>query len=130
MERPEGSSDFVTESRSPALTERPIPVADIQDSKRLLPSSDETEGLIPIQSPMLGTFYRAPKPGAPPFVEVGQRVSEEDTLCIIEVMKLFSTIKAGVKGRIVRICAEDGQLVEFKQTLFWVEPVADEGSPG
>jgi len=130
MERPEGSSDFVTESRSPALTERPIPVADIQDSTRLLSSSDATEGLIPIQSPMLGTFYRAPKPGAPPFVEAGQRVSEDDTLCIIEVMKLFSTIKARVKGRIVRICAEDGQLVEFKQILFWVEPVADEGSPG
>jgi acetyl-CoA carboxylase biotin carboxyl carrier protein len=61
---------------------------------------------------------------------VGQWVSEEDTLCIIEVMKLFSTIKAGVRGRVVRICAEDGQMVEFKQTLFLVASVADEGHPG
>jgi len=62
-------------------------------------------------------------------VEVGQWVSEEDTVCIIEVMKLFSTIKAGVRGRIVRIGAEDGQMVEFNQTLFWVEAAADEGPP-
>ena len=129
-ERREGSADFVTESRSPAFAEEPVSVAGTQAEKPSPSSADETEGLMPIQSPMLGTFYRAPKPGAPPFVEAGQRVSEEDTLCIIEVMKLFSTIKAGVKGRIVRICAEDGQLVEFKQTLFWVEPVADEGGPG
>ena len=130
MERPEGSSDFVTESRPPAFAERPVPVAGTQADKASASSAGETEGLMPIRSPMLGTFYKAPKPGAPPFVEVGQWVSEEDTLCIIEVMKLFSTIKAGVRGRIVRICAEDGQMVESKQTLFLVEPVADEGHPG
>ena len=78
---------------------------------------------------MLGTFYRAPKPGAPPFVEVGQWVSEEDTVCIIEVMKLFSTIKAGVRGRIERISAEDGQMVEFHQALFWVDAAAEEAHP-
>jgi len=129
-ERREGSADFVSESRSPAFAERPVSVADTQPDKASASSADETEGLMPIQSPMLGTFYKAPKPGAPPFVEVGQLVSEEDTLCIIEVMKLFSTIKAGVRGRVVRICAEDGQMVEFKQTLFLVESVADEGHPG
>jgi acetyl-CoA carboxylase biotin carboxyl carrier protein len=81
----------------------------------------DQEGLIPIKSPMLGTFYRAPKPGAPPFVEVGQVVSENDTVCIIEVMKLFNTIKAGIRGRIAQICAENAQMVEFQQTLFLVE---------
>jgi acetyl-CoA carboxylase biotin carboxyl carrier protein len=129
-ERREGSAGFVTESRSPAFAERTVSIADSQTDKASASSADATEGLIPIQSPMLGTFYKAPKPGAPPFVEVGQWVSEEDTLCIIEVMKLFSTIKAGVRGRVVRICAEDGQMVEFKQTLFLVESVADEGHPG
>jgi acetyl-CoA carboxylase biotin carboxyl carrier protein len=129
-ERREGAAGFVTELRSPVFAERPVSVADTQADKASASSADETEGLIPIQSPMLGTFYKAPKPGAPPFVEVGQWVSEEDTLCIIEVMKLFSTIKAGVRGRVVRICAEDGQMVEFKQTLFLVESVADEGHPG
>jgi acetyl-CoA carboxylase biotin carboxyl carrier protein len=129
-ERGEGSAGFVTESRLPAFAERPVSVADTQADKASASSAAETEGLMPIQSPMLGTFYKAPKPGAPPFVEVGQLVSEEDTLCIIEVMKLFSTIKAGVRGRVVRICAEDGQMVEFKQTLFMVESVADEGHPG
>ena len=129
-ERREGSAGFVAESRSPAFAERPVSVADTQADKASASSADETEGLTPIQSPMLGTFYKAPKPGAPPFVEVGQWVSEEDTLCIIEVMKLFSTIKAGVRGRVVRICVEDGQMVEFKQTLFLVASVADEGHPG
>jgi acetyl-CoA carboxylase biotin carboxyl carrier protein len=85
------------------------------------PVSLDQEGLTPIKSPMLGTFYRAPKPGSPPFVEVGQVVSEDDTVCIIEVMKLFNTIKAGIRGRIVKICAENAQMVEFQQTLFLVE---------
>jgi acetyl-CoA carboxylase biotin carboxyl carrier protein len=123
------SADPAIESRSPAFAEKTVAVVDTQADKASSSSADQIEGLIPIQSPMLGTFYRAPKPGAPPFVEVGQLVSQEDTLCIIEVMKLFSTIKAGVRGRIARICAEDGQMVEFKQTLFLVESVADEGHP-
>lgn len=89
----------------------------------------EEEGLTPIRSPMLGTFYRAPKPGAPPFVQVGQEVSEDDTVCIIEVMKLFNTIKAGVRGRIAKVCVENAQMVEFQQTLFLVEEVAEKESP-
>ena len=79
------------------------------------------EGLVAIKAPMLGTFYRTPKPGSPPFVEVGAVVKEEDPVCIIEVMKLFNTVKAGVQGRVARICAEQGQLVEYQQVLFLVE---------
>ena len=71
---------------------------------------------------MLGTFYRSPSPGAPPFVEVGSVVTEEDTLCIIEVMKLYSAIKASFRGRITKICAENGQMVEYNQLLFLIEP--------
>lgn len=85
------------------------------------------EGYIPIRSPMLGTFYRAPKPGAPPFVEVGRWVSADDSVCIIEVMKLFNTVKANVRGRIAKVCAENGQMVEYQQTLFLVEEVDGAG---
>jgi acetyl-CoA carboxylase biotin carboxyl carrier protein len=87
---------------------------------------EEEEGFTAIKSPMLGAFYRAPKPDAPPFVEVGQMVDEDDTVCIIEVMKLFNTIKAGVRGRIAKICVENAQMVEFQQPLFLVEEIAAE----
>jgi len=71
------------------------------------------DGLIPIQSPLLGTFYRSPKPGAPPFIEVGSQVKKDDSVCLIEVMKTFTTVKAGVEGRIAKICAENAQMVEY-----------------
>jgi acetyl-CoA carboxylase biotin carboxyl carrier protein len=84
------------------------------------------QGLNPIKAPILGTFYRTPKPGAPPYVEVGSVVNEDDPVGIIEVMKLFNTVKAGVRGRIAQICAEQGQMVEFQQTLFLVEKIHEE----
>lgn len=86
--------------------------------------TDES-GFIPIRASMLGIFYRAPKPGAPPFVEVGQNITIDDTVCIIEVMKLFNTVKARVSGRVAKICAKDGEMVEFQQTLFLVEEADD-----
>ncbi len=85
----------------------------------------DQEQLVSITSPMLGTFYMAPKPGEPPFVEVGAVVDEDTTVCIIEVMKLFSTIKAEKRGRIARVCVEDGELVEYRQTLFMLAPDVD-----
>lgn len=78
-------------------------------------------GTSQIKAPIMGTFYCAPKPGAKPFVEVGQEIKEDDTVCIIEVMKLFNTVKAGVSGRIIEIMAEDAELVEFNQPLFLVD---------
>ena len=71
---------------------------------------------------MLGIFYRAPAPGEKPFVEVGQRVKADDTVCLIEVMKLFNSIRAGVDGEIVKIFAENSALVEFDQVLICVKP--------
>jgi acetyl-CoA carboxylase biotin carboxyl carrier protein len=84
------------------------------------------EGLVPIKAPMLGTFYTSPEPGEPPFVEIGTEVEQDTTICIIEVMKLFSSISAGISGRIARICAEDGQLVEYDKVLFLVDPDTNE----
>ena len=74
-----------------------------------------------IPAPLLGTFYRAPKPGAPPFVEVGSLVEEETIIGIIEVMKLMNTVRAGVRGRITEILARDGVLVEYGETLMRVD---------
>jgi acetyl-CoA carboxylase biotin carboxyl carrier protein len=93
-------------------------------------ASPPEENLISIKAPMLGTFYGTPKPGAPPFVKVGQLVNEDDVVCIIEVMKLFNTVKAGVRGRIAKVCVEQAQVVEFQQPLFWVEPAAKEQRGG
>jgi len=80
------------------------------------------DGLVPITAPNLGTFYRAPKPGVAPYVEVGQQVGEATEVCLIEVMKLFTPVRAGVSGRIAKACVEDGDMVEFGAPLFLVEP--------
>jgi acetyl-CoA carboxylase biotin carboxyl carrier protein len=78
--------------------------------------------LIDVASPMVGTFYRAPAPDAPPYVEVGSRVAKGDTLCIIEAMKLMNELESEVAGRVAEICVENAQPVEYGQVLFRVEP--------
>ena len=80
------------------------------------------DGLEEIRSPMVGTFYRAPKPGAAPFVEIGSAVTEHTVIAIIEVMKLMNSIAAGVKGVVVEILAQDAQFVEKGQLLMRVKP--------
>lgn len=80
------------------------------------------DGLHPIPAPMLGTFYRAPAPGATPFVDVGTRVEEETVVCLIEVMKMMNAVPAGVTGTIVEVCAENAAVVEYGAPLFRVEP--------
>lgn len=77
-----------------------------------------------VAAPLLGTFYRAPKPGAPPFVEVGSRVDEDTIVGIIEVMKLMNTVRAGVRGEVVEILGRDGMLVEYGETLLRVAKVS------
>jgi len=79
--------------------------------------ADEPKGH-EVKSPMVGTFYRAPGPGAKAFVEVGQAVKPGDTLCIIEAMKLLNEIEAEVAGNVKEILAENGQAVEYGQVLF------------
>ena len=84
------------------------------------PSADE---LIRIESPMVGTFYRAPAPGEPPFVEVGEAVEAGQTLCILEAMKLMNEVKAEREALVRRICVENAQPVEYGQLLFELEPL-------
>jgi acetyl-CoA carboxylase biotin carboxyl carrier protein len=80
------------------------------------------DNLITIKSPMIGTFYRSPSPGKPMFVEVGDEIAPGKPVCIIEAMKLFNEIESEVKGRIVKVLAEDASPVEYDQPLFLVEP--------
>ena len=75
-----------------------------------------------VSAPNLGTFYRAPKPGAAPYVEVGQEVAADTEVCLIEVMKLFTPVSAGTAGVIHEICIDDGQMVEFGQILVVIDP--------
>ncbi|MDH7499688.1 MAG: acetyl-CoA carboxylase biotin carboxyl carrier protein, partial [candidate division NC10 bacterium] len=79
--------------------------------------------LLTVTSPMVGTFYRAPFPGAEPFVEPGDTVEKGKTLCIIEAMKLMNEIEAEVSGRIDSILVENAQPVEYGQPLFLIEPL-------
>ncbi len=80
-------------------------------------TAPEDDGHI-VKSPMVGTFYRSPSPGAPVFVEVGQSISEGQTLCIIEAMKLLNEIESDVSGTVKRILVENGQPIEYGQPLF------------
>jgi acetyl-CoA carboxylase biotin carboxyl carrier protein len=77
-----------------------------------------------VLAPMLGVFYRAPAPGAAPFVDVGARVEETTVVGLIEVMKMMNAVPAGVAGTIVEVCAANAELVEYGAPLFRVEPVA------
>ncbi|HET8653453.1 MAG TPA: acetyl-CoA carboxylase biotin carboxyl carrier protein [Gaiellaceae bacterium] len=86
------------------------------------PLEPPSDGVVRVEAPMVGTFYRAPSPGAPPFVEEGALVAAGQTLCILEAMKLMNEIKAELDGVVRRIHVENGQPVEFGQVLFEIEP--------
>ena len=83
--------------------------------------TDEDDGLTAIISPMVGTFYRSPSPEAPPFVQSGDEVEPGKVVCIIEAMKLFNEIEAEVRGKIVKVLAENGKPVEYGQKLFLIK---------
>ncbi|WP_257547073.1 biotin/lipoyl-containing protein [Sphingopyxis sp. DBS4] len=103
----------------PASSDAPAPtVAPAQVSQ---PGAVPPGGIV-VKASSLGTFYRAPKPGAPVFTEVGARVAAGAELCLIEVMKLFTTLRTETAGIVREIYAQDGELVEFDQPLFLIEP--------
>jgi acetyl-CoA carboxylase biotin carboxyl carrier protein len=81
-------------------------------------------GAATIEAPMLGTFYRASAPGEEPFVDVGSEVEPDTVVCLIEVMKMMNSVKAGVAGRVVEVCARNAELVEYGEPLFRVDPAA------
>ncbi|MCW8196796.1 acetyl-CoA carboxylase, biotin carboxyl carrier protein [Proteobacteria bacterium 005FR1] len=85
-------------------------------------SSPAPENAVAVCAPNLGIFYRSPKPGAAPYVQLGDEIEPGTEICLIEVMKLFTPVTAEVKGKICKICVEDGELVEHNQPLFYIEP--------
>jgi acetyl-CoA carboxylase biotin carboxyl carrier protein len=107
-----------------APVQQPVPAA-APDADKAVETNGSDKIVIPeghvVKSPMVGTFYRAPSPGANAFVEVGQRVKEGDTLCIIEAMKLLNEIEADKGGVIKAILLENGQPVEYGEPLFVIQ---------
>ncbi len=86
--------------------------------------SEEDRKLHVIKSPLVGTFYRSPSPGAPPFVEVGDMVSPGQVLCIIEALKVMNEIESDVRGKVEKILVENGETVEYGQPLFLIDTTA------
>lgn len=103
-----------------AIAAAPAPVAPVIAAAPAAPAEEVIEGHV-LNSPMVGSFYRAPSPGAASFVDVGSKVSVGDTLCIIEAMKLLNPIEADKAGTIKAILVENGQPVEYNQPLFIIE---------
>ncbi len=103
---------------TPAATPSPAPAAAPKASAPAGAAADDLPEGDVLRSPMVGTYYSSPSPDADPFVSLGQKVSEGETLCIIEAMKMFNQIEAESSGTIVAILAESGQPVEFDQPLF------------
>lgn len=125
---PEGSVTSVSPAAylpAPAVAAPAAPAVAASSSEADAASAapSEDSNLEEITSPMVGTFYRAPAPDAPPYVDVGDSVAPGNTLCIIEAMKLMNELEAEVSGRIVEICVQNAEPVEYGQVLFRVEPV-------
>jgi acetyl-CoA carboxylase biotin carboxyl carrier protein len=96
--------------------------AEAEKKAQQVDEDNNGKGLVPITSPMVGTFYRARSPSNPPFVEVGDVIKTGQTVCIIEAMKLMNDMPTEVAGRIVKVCVENGTTVEYGQPLFMVNP--------
>jgi acetyl-CoA carboxylase biotin carboxyl carrier protein len=112
LRRRSGDALLPARSAAPAQAGVAVPAGVVAD----------TAGLVAIASPMVGTFYRAPAPGAEPYVKEGDLVRKGTAVCIVEAMKLMNEIESEVNGRVAKVVAENGKPVEFGQTLFLVDP--------
>jgi len=110
----EGSAESAQAALAPAQTGNSL--------KALAAEKPEKKNVVEIKAPMVGTFYRAPSPEAPPHVNIGDVIEAGQVICIIEAMKLMNEIKSEVKGKVVDIMVDNAEPVEFGQALFVVEP--------
>ena len=118
-----GAAPVVQVQRTAPMAAAPVAAAAPAPAAAAAPAAqDVPAGAVVVCAPYLGTFYRSPKPGSPPYVEVGSDVSAESELCLVEVMKLFTAVRAGVAGKVVQVLASDGELVAADQPLFAVLP--------
>ncbi len=127
----EGNLPFAAASATPTGPPAPAPAA----APRMAPAPaapvdaaavavEVPPGEVAVSAPLLGIFYRASAPGEKPFVEVGQKVKAGDTIGLLEVMKLFNSVQAGVAGTVTRVVAENGKMVEHGQVLIHIKPDA------
>jgi len=132
LRRRDASAPAAAPPREPIATVPSAPAA-VAATARAEPASAAIEQAAPVQwpehfgivrSPMVGTFYRAPEPGAAPFVQIGDAVEPDTVVCIIEVMKLMNSIPAGARGTVRHILIEDAQAVEAQQPLIVIEPAS------
>ena len=123
-----GTRIRLTRSRapSPVAPAVPVPIAPTAPTAPApatpAPAEQTDDGLHEVLSPMVGTFYRSPSPEADPFVREGDRIESDQTVCIIEAMKIMNEIPADVQGEVVEILVGDGQPVEYNQALFKIRP--------
>ena len=103
---------------APVSTPAVTPAVAANDSA----NEEQASNYLEVKSPMVGTFYRSASPEKGPFVKVGDSIGNDDTVCLIEAMKLFNEVKAELSGRIVKVMVEDASPVEYGQVLFLVEP--------
>lgn len=119
----DGQVQYVAPAASqPAAAAAPAAPAAPAGGAPAAPEPSADAGLVPIKSIMVGSFYAASSPDVPAFVKVGDKVSPDTVVCIIEAMKVFNEVKAEVSGTIARICVENGDVVEHDQPLFMVKP--------
>ncbi|GIP32269.1 acetyl-CoA carboxylase biotin carboxyl carrier protein [Paenibacillus sp. J2TS4] len=128
IRKPSKSETVYVASQQPVIAAPQAPFAPSDAAVHPQPASEvsnqqDRSHLHTISSPMVGTFYKASSPDAPPYVSVGTAVRENTVVCIVEAMKLMNEIEAEVSGEIVEVLVENGQLVEFGQPLFLVKPV-------
>jgi len=107
---------------APAATPKPVAAPAPAAAAAPTKAAAIPAGHVAVTAPLLGTFYVAPEPGAPPFVQVGQQITDDTTCGLIEVMKVFNSVRAGVTGTVVEVVAPNGGFVEFGQPLIIVKP--------
>lgn len=118
---------FSQAAAPPPVAVAPLPAAEAAGGEKAslaaaAPEAENLSKLIPVKSPMVGTFFRSPSPDKPAFVKIGDGIDVGQTVCIIEAMKLFNEIESDVKGKVVKVLVDDGRPVEYDQVLFLIEP--------
>jgi len=114
--------EIVMEDLRPPAAAGSAPQAAPAATAEALPAANSGKKTVEIKAPMVGTFYRAPSPESPPFIEIDQHIEVGQVVCILEAMKLMNEIKADIKGKVVDILVDNAEPVEFGQPLFLIEP--------
>tara|TARA_B110000444_G_scaffold251625_1_gene279754 strand:+ start:657 stop:1145 length:489 start_codon:yes stop_codon:yes gene_type:complete len=113
---------IIQQAHPSTIISAPAPVDKLTPVIEKASTKDDNANYITIKASMIGTFYRSTSPETPPFINVGDLITEGDTLCIIEAMKLFNEIESEISGKIIKVLVDDATPIEFDQPLFLVDP--------